>query len=436
MKNGWWKSKSCRLISMMVLTSSFFLVELIVGNITNSIALVADSFHMLSDIIALMVGLAAVLIAEKNTPKNTFGWQRAEVLGALVNSVFLISLCFTIVVDSLKRFLQTEPVSNPSIVLIVGSIGFLINVVGLGLLSTHGVGHGHSHGGHGHKPKTRSVSRSPIINSSSEDNTPSDSSIPPPVTANGTAAATSPEDVGVSMITEGVDEEDVFVANGSAHLNMRGVFLHVLGDALGSVVVMISATIIWKVDANWTIYVDPALSLFIVIIISSSTIPLLWQSSQILLLSIPQDLNMNQIRVEILALPYVKTIHDLHLWQLSGDKNIFTAHVCFNSQDDYTQGERSIKDILHKQGIHSSTIQPEFETSERHSSVGSMDEESCLLMCNSQKCEAQTCCASRKPSIKQLPPSPPEEDSPTRSHGFLRSFISDKLRKAMIYKPV
>ncbi|PIK37128.1 putative zinc transporter 1-like isoform X2, partial [Apostichopus japonicus] len=356
-------------------------------------------------------------IAEKNTPKNTFGWQRAEVLGALVNSVFLISLCFTIVVDSLKRFLQTEPVSNPSIVLIVGSIGFLINLVGLGLLSTHGVGHGHSHGGHSHKPKTRSVSRSPIINSSSEDNTPSDSSIPPPVTANGTAAATSPEDVGVSMITEGVDEEDVFVANGSAHLNMRGVFLHVLGDALGSVVVMISATIIWKVDANWTIYVDPALSLFIVIIISSSTIPLLWQSSQILLLSIPQDLNMNQIRVEILALPYVKTIHDLHLWQLSGDKNIFTAHVCFNSQDDYTQGERSIKDILHKQGIHSSTIQPEFETSERHSSVGSMDEESCLLMCNSQKCEAQTCCASRKPSIKQLPPSPPEEDSPTRSHG-------------------
>lgn len=76
------------------------------------------------------------------------------------------------------------------------------------------MGHGHSHGGHGHKPKTRSVSRSPIINSSSEDNTPSDSSIPPPVTANGTAAATSPEDVGVSMITEGVDEEDVFVANG------------------------------------------------------------------------------------------------------------------------------------------------------------------------------------------------------------------------------
>lgn len=55
-----------------------------------------------------------------------------------MNSVFLISLCFTIVVDSLKRFLQTEPVSNPSIVLIVGSIGFLINVVGLGLLSTHG----------------------------------------------------------------------------------------------------------------------------------------------------------------------------------------------------------------------------------------------------------------------------------------------------------
>lgn len=413
---------------MMALTSSFFLVELVVGNITNSIALVADSFHMLSDIIALVVGLAAVLIAEKKTAKNTYGWQRAEVLGALVNSVFLISLCFTIVVDSLKRFFTTEEVNNPKIVLIVGSAGFVINVVGLALLSSHGIGHGHSHNlqskGHNH----RNVSTTPILSDESSD-TPV--AITGSESLNGSAKNNSAHDVGVNLHPEGTDEEDVFVTNGSAHLNMRGVFLHVLGDALGSVVVMISATIIWLVEGDWTLYVDPALSLIIVLIICSSTLPLLWQSSMILLLSIPRDVNMNQLKEEITELPYVLNIHDLHIWQLSGDKNIFTAHVCFGSQDDYIQGERSIKDILHKKGIHSSTIQPEFETPERHSSVGSNDEESCLLKCDSQKCEAQTCCASRKTSLKQSSSSsPPAESSPDKYQLFtLSSFNFRRLKE-------
>ncbi|GAU96526.1 hypothetical protein RvY_07957 [Ramazzottius varieornatus] len=70
--------KTARLVSMLGLTGGFFLVEISVGYVTNSMALVADSFHMLSDLIALIIGLLSVRIAKKQTERNTFGWVRAE----------------------------------------------------------------------------------------------------------------------------------------------------------------------------------------------------------------------------------------------------------------------------------------------------------------------------------------------------------------------
>lgn len=144
--------KTGSVLSMLFMTSSFFLVEIIVGYATNSMALVADSFHMLSDVLSLLIGFFALRYSKRSqrTERNTFGWQRAEVLGALVNAVFLIALCFSILVESLKRLVETEEIHNPILVLIVGVAGLLINVVGLILFHKHGHGHSHGGGGHGH----------------------------------------------------------------------------------------------------------------------------------------------------------------------------------------------------------------------------------------------------------------------------------------------
>lgn len=143
-------TKTCSLITMLVLTSGFFLVEIIVGYATHSVALIADSFHMLSDVISLIVGFLALRYSKKSrkTARNTFGWQRAEVLGALINAVFLIALCFTILVEGLKRMVVVEEITNAWLVLIVGGVGLAVNLVGLCMF--HGHGHGHSHGGHEH----------------------------------------------------------------------------------------------------------------------------------------------------------------------------------------------------------------------------------------------------------------------------------------------
>ena len=86
-------------------------------------------------------------ISKWSSQKNTYGWARAEVLGALVNSVFLVALCFTIFIEALERlFAGDEHIHKPEMMLIVGGLGLVVNIIGLLLFQ----GHAHSHGGGGH----------------------------------------------------------------------------------------------------------------------------------------------------------------------------------------------------------------------------------------------------------------------------------------------
>merc|ERR1719495_1301156 len=75
---------------------------------------------MLSDVIALIIAFISVRLSPKTWRKNTYGWARAEVVGALINAVFLFALCFSILVEAVKRFLEVQPLQNPKLILIVG----------------------------------------------------------------------------------------------------------------------------------------------------------------------------------------------------------------------------------------------------------------------------------------------------------------------------
>jgi len=85
-------------------------------------------------------------ISKRNSQQNTYGWVRAEVLGALINSVFLIALCFTIFIEAIQRLTHSDVIEQVDLLLYVGIAGLVINVIGLALF--HGHGHGHSHGSH------------------------------------------------------------------------------------------------------------------------------------------------------------------------------------------------------------------------------------------------------------------------------------------------
>ena len=148
-KKLFFRTKTFRLSIMIILTFGFCVVELAIGNITNSVALIADSFHMLSDVLALIIALVAVRFGKRHSESNTYGWIRAEVVGANINTVFLLALCLTIVFDAIMRYVKPEPIEQVDMLLITGGVGLGINIIGLVLFQGF---HGHSHGGHSHGP--------------------------------------------------------------------------------------------------------------------------------------------------------------------------------------------------------------------------------------------------------------------------------------------
>ncbi|XP_064115685.1 uncharacterized protein LOC135221778 isoform X1 [Macrobrachium nipponense] len=379
---GRYTGKKCRLLTMFTMTASFFLVELLVGYITNSMALVADSFHMLSDVLALIIAFLSVKMSPKKWSKNTFGWARAEVLGALVNSVFLMALCFSIFVESLNRLYEPEALHNPKLILIVGVCGLVVNIIGLALFHQHGHGHshgGHSHdeGGHKHRHKNKIVTINALVATDDNEN---DERFTPSSLSN----------------TESQGKK----GGGASQMNMRGVFLHILSDALGSVIVIISALVVWLTEWEYSKYIDPGLSLCLVTLISISTWPLLKDSALILLQTVPTHIQVDGIQKQLLNVDGVLAVHEFHVWQLAGERIIASAHIRCRNLKDYMVLAEKIKKMFHEEGIHSTTIQPEFVEFEDDNLSASIESaEDCILDCPSNDkdgCAAQTCCGVSK----------------------------------------
>lgn len=149
-------------------------------------------------------------------------------------------------------------------------------------------------------------------------------------------------------------------------MNIKGVFLHVLGDALGNVGVMASALIIWLTPWSFRFYFDPAISLIITLIILKTAIPLVKQTSKPLLQAVPDHVNVDDIREDIESLPDIRSCHHVHVWALTPSKLIATLDVQLdfdfsgNGAARYMALVKEIKSCLQGYGIHSSTIQPEF----------------------------------------------------------------------------
>lgn len=199
-------------------------------------------------------------------------------------------------------------------------------------------------------------------------------------------------------------------------LNMRGVFLHVMGDALGNIGVIASALVIWLTSYSWRYYVDPGISLVITVIILCSAIPLCKAASRILLQAVPAGMSIDHIQEDINSIRGIVGSHHLHVWQLSDTKLVASIHIQVGSEikdegsDSYMEIAKEIRRCLHAYGIHSSTIQPEFapdtdatsqnEGSPSHatdntripSSASSFrDGNACLLDC-SDECPRGQCC--------------------------------------------
>lgn len=126
----WKEPDFVKLVIMITMVFLMFLGEIQVGIIAESLTLLADAFHMLSDGISLVVGAACIWLAKKSaTKKMTYGFGRAETLGGLINAVFLVSVVLYVIMESIQRFFIPERIENPLLVLCVGGAGLLVNLV-------------------------------------------------------------------------------------------------------------------------------------------------------------------------------------------------------------------------------------------------------------------------------------------------------------------
>lgn len=149
-------------------------------------------------------------------------------------------------------------------------------------------------------------------------------------------------------------------------MNIHGVFLHLIADALGSVVVIltgISVKFIPDSDTNWKIYIDPILSIVLSIFIMISTCPLMKESIKILMQTSRTDIDM--LRKEILEVEGVADIMDLHVWSLNSAVNVGTGCLTLSRSDQrsYSQISESVKSLLRNRNIHLITIEYEIEES-------------------------------------------------------------------------
>ncbi|ORY29010.1 cation efflux protein [Naematelia encephala] len=502
-------SRQARIITLLVIDTVFFFVELIAGYAVGSLALVADSFHMLNDVLSLVVALYTIKLATSpSSAANSYGWQRAEILGALINGVFLVALCVSIFLEAIGRIVSPPEITNPKVIVVVGSLGLLSNVVGLFLFHEHGHSHGHSHGPPqlpegdgsaipdideaGGRPRSDSMSslyqhpaqtRAQVIETaqefgygrtqsedtgfmgamsppthhraSSQSRRGRGSSIPRPkskrnssaakpggnetlplpqtdlsassVASASTTVADSPPDEALengdhdhdheghkhvhmakdaSEAEQGIahdhDHEghdhshDEGKGDGHGHgghghshgsMNMRGVFLHVMGDALGNVGVIAAGLVIWFCHGRWTLYFDPGVSLAITCIIFSSALPLVKSASYILLQGVPSHVSLDAVKSSIHGVPGVVSVHELHVWQLSESTIVASVHVLISPGWDYMDAASGIREAMHQHGIHSVTIQPEF-----YADQDDQSETACLIRCPPELCGTDTCC--------------------------------------------
>ncbi|KXK05446.1 MAG: cation diffusion facilitator family transporter [Acidobacteria bacterium OLB17] len=252
----------------LALTFGYMLAEAIGGWLSNSLALMADSVHMLTDVAALMLTLASFWFAARPaTAAKTFGFYRAEILAAFVNGVALVILSIWVVYEAVMRWFAPPEIHGNSLT-IVAAGGLIVNIIVLKML--HG------------------------------------------------------------------DYEE--------NLNMRGAWLHVAGDLLGSLAALASGVLI--VAFGWT-WADAVTSILISLIIIFGAWRLVSESVNVLLEGTPSHIDIAKVEAAILAIEGVTGVHDLHVWTISSGLEALTAHINHDDSVEHAGLLAAVRAKLH-----------------------------------------------------------------------------------------
>jgi cobalt-zinc-cadmium efflux system protein len=271
-----------RLALVLALTLIFMVIEALGGWLSGSLALLADAGHMLTDAGALGLSLLSAWIAcRPANDSKTYGYQRWEILAALVNGAALFGISGWVILEAVQRIQHPEPI-RAQLFLIVAAGGLVVNLLSLRIL-------------HGMK---------------------------------------------------------------EANLNTRGAYLHVLGDALGSVGALGAAAVIML--TGWTL-ADPIVSIALALLILLGAWRLMRDSTDILLEGVPGHVSMAEVQRRMLGVAGVTGVHDLHVWTVTSGMVAMSGHAIVPELASHPEVLEGIRTEMARLGIGHVTIQLEVQ---------------------------------------------------------------------------
>jgi cobalt-zinc-cadmium efflux system protein len=246
-----------RLAAAFVLLGAFMVLEVVGALVSDSLALLSDAGHMLTDVLGLGMALAAIQLASRGSERDhhTFGLYRLEILAALANAVLLFGVAIYVLVEAMGRF-DEPPEVRSGVLLLVAGLGLVANLVAFALLR------------------------------------------------------------------EGAKES----------LNLHGAYLEVLSDTVGSVAVIAGGLLIRATGWGW---IDPAVGVAIGLWILPRTWRLGAQAVRILVQAAPPGVDLGALQADLAAVPGVVDVHDLHVWTLTSEMDVASAHLMVRAGTDH-----------------------------------------------------------------------------------------------------
>ncbi|KAL8172535.1 hypothetical protein V2J09_024339 [Rumex salicifolius] len=314
-KDGADRSASMRKLFIAVaLCIVFMSVEVVGGIKANSLAILTDAAHLLSDVAAFAISLFSLWAAGwEATPRQSYGFFRIEILGALVSIQLIWLLAGILVYEAILRLINNTGQVNGFLMFLIAAFGLIVNI-GMALLLGHDHGHGpvHSHGHHHHHDtshghiQTRTITLPHHDHDHDHDHNHHDHSIS--------------------------HTEPLVAKKKKRNINVQGAYLHVLGDSIQSIGVMIGGAIIWW-KPEWKI-IDVICTLVFSVIVLGTTIKMIRDILEVLMESAPREIDATKLQTGLLEIEQVVAVHELHIWAITVGKILLSCHVKIMPQAD------------------------------------------------------------------------------------------------------
>jgi cobalt-zinc-cadmium efflux system protein len=269
-----------RLRLALAITATFLVAEVVGGILSNSLALLADAGHMLTDVAAIALSLfVAWFSRQPHDPRRTFGYLRWEILAAFLNGATLLLVSAWIAIEAVLRLRQPEAVEG----------GLMLAVAVAGAIAN--------------------IAAAFVLHPASE-----------------------------------------------ASLNLRGAYLHVVGDLLGSVATVVAALLVRY--TGWLI-ADPIASILVTLLIVRGAWRLVRESVDVLLESTPAHISLGSVRKQLEAIPGIESVHDLHVWTVTSNVVAMSVHAIVREPERHQHVLEHVHDAMLLFGIQHVTVQLE-----------------------------------------------------------------------------